>query len=545
MYISNKFMIEGVSLIKIPKPIKYSSSHRLREMVIVLRKHNILTSDMTPEKMRLILEDLGPTFVKLGQILSLKPGFLPADYTLELTKLQTQAKPLDFSIIKACLEKEYNKKIDDIFSDIDKNALGSASIAQVHKATLKSTGEKIVIKVQRPGIYEIMAKDIVLLKRAISILQVFRASPNVLDFNAILDEMWNITKQEMDFMMEAEHIDEFKRLNSEDTFVDCPAVKHNLTTARVLVMEYINGHRIDDIKQLKTQGYNVEELGIHLGKNYVKQIIEDGYFHADPHPGNIWIKNGKIIWLDLGMMGRLSTKERDALKKAVYALVQHDTYEMKNAILALGNIQGKLNHIQLYEDIDGLINRYGNANFQTLKLSELAHDIITVSRRHKININPGLSMFARGVVTIEAVLKICCPNVNFIDIFSSYMKADFKRNFSWKEELNKFKRDSYLMLQKSMHIPEQLSDILKMTMSGQTKVNLDLTGSEEPLRRLDKMINKLIIGIICSALLLGSSIICTTNMTPKIMEIPLLGVLGYLIAVFLSIRLMISIFKEK
>ena len=298
-------MIEGVNLIKFPKQTKYSSSHRLREMVLVLRKHNVLTSDMTPEKLRLILEDLGPTFVKLGQILSLKPGFLPADYAIELTKLQTQAKPLDFSIIKDCLEKEYNKKIEDVFLDIDDHALGSASIAQVHKATLK-TGEKIVIKVQRPGIYEVMAKDIVLLKRAVSI---------ILDFNAILDEMWNITKQEMDFMMEAEHIDEFKRLNSEDIFVDCPTVKHELTTARVLVMEYIDGHRIDEISKLKAQGYNVEELGIHLGKNYVKQIIEDGYFHADPHPGNIWIKNGKIIWLDLGMMGRLSSKERDALKK--------------------------------------------------------------------------------------------------------------------------------------------------------------------------------------------------------------------------------------
>ena len=256
-----------------------------------------------------------------------------------------------------------------------------------------------------------MAKDIVLLKRAVSILQVFKTSSSILDFNAILDEMWNITKQEMDFMMEAEHIDEFKRLNSEDIFVDCPTVKHELTTARVLVMEYIDGHRIDEISKLKAQGYNVEELGIHLGKNYVKQIIEDGYFHADPHPGNIWIKNGKIIWLDLGMMGRLSSKERDALKKAVYALVQHDTYEMKNAILTLGTVQGKLNHIQLYEDIDNLMNRYSNANFQTLKLSELAHDIITVARRHKLSINPGLSMFARGVVTIESVLKICCPNV--------------------------------------------------------------------------------------------------------------------------------------
>lgn len=131
-------MLEGVNLVKFPRQTKYSSSNRLREMVLVLRKHNILTSDMTPEKFRLILEDLGPTFVKLGQILSLKPGFLPANYTIELTKLQTQAKPLDFSIIKNCLEKEYNKKLEDIFFDIDDHALGSASIAQVTQSNFKN-----------------------------------------------------------------------------------------------------------------------------------------------------------------------------------------------------------------------------------------------------------------------------------------------------------------------------------------------------------------------------------------------------------------------
>ena len=172
------------------------------------------------------------------------------------------------------------------FEYIDPEALGSASIAQVHKATLKS-GEKVVLKVQRPGIYDIMAKDIVLLKRAVSILQLFKSSPGVLDFNAILDEMWSITKQEMDFMTEAEHIDEFRRLNSDEAFIDCPYVKHELTTARVLAMEYIDGIRIDEIDKLKSKGYNVEELGFRLGQNYVKQIIDDGYFHADPHPGNI------------------------------------------------------------------------------------------------------------------------------------------------------------------------------------------------------------------------------------------------------------------
>ena len=522
----------------------YSSTKRLREMVFVLRRHNILGTAMTPEKMRLILEDLGPTFVKLGQILSLRPGFLPTEYTLELTKLQTQAKPLDFAVIEKCLEDEYGRKLSDIFDYIDHNALGSASIAQVHRAVLKS-GERIVLKVQRPGIYEVMSKDIALLKRAVSILQMFSPSSDVLDFNAILSEMWNITKQEMDFMTEAEHLDEFRRLNSDDKHVSCPLVNRQLTTARVLAMEYIDGTRIDQKDKLIMEGYDIEKLGRMLAQNYVKQIIDDGYFHADPHPGNIWIRDGKIIWLDLGMMGRLSQQERDSLKKAVYALVQKDTYEMKTAVLTLGTPQRKIDHIKLYEDVDRLMGRYGSMDFATLKLSELAHDIIEVARSHKIAINTGMSMFARGVVTMESVLKLCCPQVSFIDVFAAYMRSDFKKNFSWRGELKKFQRDSYLMMQKSIHIPEQISDMLKMTMSGQTKVNLDLTGSEEPLRRLDKMINKLILGIICSAILMGSSIICTTNMTPKIMEIPFLGVVGYIVALFLSLRLMLSILKEK
>jgi ubiquinone biosynthesis protein len=517
--------------------------NRLKEMISVLRKREIVHG-MTPEKLRMILEDLGPTFVKLGQVMSMRPDFLPQEYCDEFTKLQTNVKPLPFEVIKDILEDEYNQKWTNLFLSIDEAVLGSASIAQVHRAVLKN-GERVVIKVQRPGIYEIMSKDIVLLKRAAALLKVLGNSHDIVDFDMILNEMWSIAKQEMDFLMEAEHIDEFRHLNQGVDYVDFPVVNHPLTTSHVLVMEFIDGIQIDKVDEINALGYDVRSIGKKLGENYVKQIIEDGYFHADPHPGNIWVRDGNIVWIDLGMVGRLSNHDRAALKQAVYSLVNQDTYEMKSAVLSLGIPKERINHTLLYEDIDALMMQYSGIDFDNLQLGLLARQIMRILRRHKISIVPGISMFARGVMTIEGVMRICCPDISFVEIFAEQMQAEFRKNFDWRTELNKAKREGYLLLRKSIHLPEQISDILKMTMSGQTKVNLDLTGSEEPLRRIDKMINKVTIGIISSALLLGSSIICTTAMMPQIMGIPLLGVFGYLAALVLCGRLLLSIMRHK
>jgi len=523
--------------------VDVGSGVRLKEMVGVLRRHEVVRG-ITPVKLRLILEDLGPTFMKLGQVLSMRPDFLPQEYCDELMKLQTEAKPLPFATIIKVLEQEYNMPWQKVFQSIDENALGSASIAQVHRAVLKN-GDHVVVKVQRPEIHEIMSKDIVLLKRAVGIIKVLSRSGDVVDFNMVLDEMWAIAKQEMDFIIEADHIEEFRHLNVGNDFVSCPQVYHHLTTGQVLVMEYIDGIPLEDIAGLRAKGYDVDILGRRLGENYVKQIIEDGYFHADPHPGNIRIRNGRIVWLDLGMMGRLSNRDRTALRKAVYALVAHDTFEMKTAVLALGVAKGRINHTALYQDIDALMSEYGSLDFRELKMGRLTQQIMNILRVHRIACPQGLSMFARGVLTVEGVMRLVCPKVSFVEIFAKSLSLDFRRNFNWKEEIDRAKHEGYLLLRKSLQLPEQISDIIKMTMSGQTKVNLDVTGSEEPLRRLDKMINKIIIAVLCAALLLGSSTICTTNMTPKIMEIPLLGCLGYMIAFILSLRLIWDINHHK
>ena len=519
------------------------SAVRLKEMVAVLRKYEVVRG-MTPEKLRHILEDLGPTFVKLGQVMSMRPDFLPQEYCDELMKLQNGAKPLPFSTIIEVIEQEYSRRWNKVFSSVDEEVLGSASIAQVHRAVL-TTGERVVVKVQRPGIYKVMARDMVLLKRASRLVSVVSHSQDVIDFDMVLEEMWGIAKQEMDFLIEADHIEEFRHLNQDEAFVTCPNVYRNLTTQHILVMEYVDGVRIDDFDGLRARGVDITLLGRRLGENYVKQIIEDGYFHADPHPGNIWVRGGRIVWLDLGMMGRLSNRDRTAIRKAVIALANHDTFEMKTAVLALGVPRGHINHTALYQDIDALMAQYSTLDFRDLRMGVLTRQIMNILRVHHIACPQGLSMFARGLLTIEGVMRLVCPKVSFVEIFAKSLQLNYKKNFDWREEISKAKRESYLLMRKSMALPEQISDILKMTMSGQTKVNLDLTGSEEPLRHVDKMVNRVIVAVLCAALLLGSSTICTTNMTPKIMEIPLLGFVGYLIAFVLSIRLIWDIHKGR
>ena len=519
------------------------SAVRLKEMVAVLRKYEVVRG-MTPEKLRHILEDLGPTFVKLGQVMSMRPDFLPQEYCDELMKLQNGAKPLPFSTIIEVIEQEYSRRWNKVFASIDEEVLGSASIAQVHRAVL-TTGERVVVKVQRPGIYKVMARDMVLLKRASRLVRAVSHSQDVIDFDMVLEEMWGIAKQEMDFLIEADHIEEFRHLNQDEAFVTCPNVYRNLPTQHILVMEYVDGVRIDDFDGLRARGVDITLLGRRLGENYVKQIIEDGYFHADPHPGNIWVRGGRIVWLDLGMMGRLSNRDRTAIRKAVIALANHDTFEMKTAVLALGVPRGHINHTALYQDIDALMAQYSTLDFRDLRMGVLTRQIMNILRVHHIACPQGLSMFARGLLTIEGVMRLVCPKVSFVEIFAKRLQLNYKKNFDWREEISKAKRESYLLMRKSMALPEQISDILKMTMSGQTKVNLDLTGSEEPLRHVDKMVNRVIVAVLCAALLLGSSTICTTNMTPKIMEIPLLGFVGYLIAFVLSIRLIWDIHKGR
>ena len=325
----NRFMSKGESK-------EYRT--RLKEITSVLHKYGI-TRGITPQKLRMILEDLGPTYIKIGQIMSLHSDILPKRYCDELMCLRSEVTPMEFPEVKEVIEQAYGCPWNEIFAFISDTPLGSASIAQVHRAELLS-GEQVVIKVQRTGIYEIMARDIGLLRKAVKLMPPISLK-GMADFDQVLDELWNVTREEMNFLTEASNMEEFARRNADVVYVRTPKLYQEYTTMHVLVMEYIEGPAIDDKEKLLAGGYDLEEIGIKLIDNYIKQVMEDGFFHADPHPGNVKIQDGKIVWIDMGMMGRLTERDKELIGKAIRGIAENDIGMIQEAVMALGEFKGE------------------------------------------------------------------------------------------------------------------------------------------------------------------------------------------------------------
>ena len=506
---------------------KVKQKSRLKEITGVLRKYKI-TRGVTPEKLRLIIEELGPTYIKLGQIMSLHSDILPKRYCDELMKLHSEVQPMPFEKVEEVIYESYGFSWREVFSHIEKEPLGSASIAQVHRATLL-TGEEVVIKVQRQGIAEVMARDIGLLHKAVKLLP-GDVIKGMVDLDLVLDELWRVTQEEMNFLIEASNIDEFTRNNKDVAFVTVPKFYKEYTTTHVLVMEYIDGYAINDRVNLEKDGYDLNEIGTKLIDNYIKQVMEDGFFHADPHPGNVRISDGKIVWIDMGMMGRLTEDDKHEIGKAVKGVAVKDIGLIQEAVLALGEFSGKPDQSCLYEDIGMLISKYGTKDMGDIDIAETIQDLMEVMKENKITMPHGLTMLARGLTHMEGVLAEICPGINMVQIAASRVKESYIENFDLKAELKKSGKHVYRSLYKAVDIPGLVTDVLEGHLKGQTRVNLDLHASDDLETLLRRVTRNIVMGLWVMALLISSSIICTTNMTPKIFGIPAIGVIGYIFA---------------
>lgn len=507
------------------EPGQYKS--RLREMTAVLHKYEI-TKGLTPEKLRMILEDLGPTFIKIGQIMSMHSDILPKRYCDELMKLRSDVKPMPFSEVSEVLEESYGCSWGAIFREINEKPLGSASIAQVHKAVLKD-GSPVVIKVQRKGIYGIMARDIALLRKAVRLLPPVSIK-GMVDLDMVLGELWDVTREEMNFLTEAANMEEFARKNEGIAYVGFPVLYQEYTTIHVLVMEYIDGFNIDDKETLLANGYDLKEVGSRLADHYMKQVMEDGFFHADPHPGNLRVRDGKIIWIDMGMMGRLTERDREYIALAVRGVAVNDVGLIQEAVMALGEFKKNPDPSRLYEDISSLLTKYGTVDMGQIDVAEVMMDLMEVMKENGIIMPHGLTMLARGLTHMEGVLADIAPEINMVEIAAGRIKENIIRNFDWKKELKSGGKTLYRAVQRALDIPVLVSDAVQGYLKGQTKVNLDLHASPELARLLRRMVQNIVMGLWVMALLISSSIICTTDMKPKIWGIPALGAFGYVIA---------------
>ena len=529
------------------KQQKEENSERFREIKNVLRKNEI-TRGVTPEKLRVILEELGPTYIKLGQIMSLHSDFLPKAYCDELLKLNSDVTPMPFNDVEDVINHSYGQDWRELFQFIEKAPLGSASIAQVHRARLKN-GEEVIIKVERKGIYDTMARDIGLLHRLVKLIPPVGDFKNLVDLDMVLDELWSVAQEEMDFLKEAANMDEFSRNNASVQYVTTPKLYHEYSTGHVLVMEYIDGYSLDNVESLQNAGYDMDEIGTKFVNNFIKQVMDDGFFHADPHPGNVKIRDGKIVWIDMGMMGRLSEKDRRTMIKGIRGIALHDISMVENSVLEIGEFRGKPDRERLYQDLKKFIADYGTTSMGSLDVAAAIAGLVEIMKQNRISLPHGVSMLCRGLTHIQGVLAVISPDINMMQIAVNRYTEDFLKNINWKSELQKQARTVYRSVNKGVEIPGLVTDILKEHLEGQSIVNIDLHSSEDLTNVISAAIRNIVVGLCVAALLIASSVICTTDMTPKILGIPALGFAGYafamVVSIFLTVRYLWSKRKKR
>ena len=526
---------------------------RSAEIMGVFAKHNFYANGFTPEELRTTLEDLGPTYVKIGQIMSSRVDMLPESYCQELGKLRQNVKELDPEIAKAVIEQETGKKIDEIFSEFRDKPLGSASIGQAHYGVLKD-GTKVVTKVQRPLIADMMRKDFVLLKKLSSALDLVSETDEdgetekMVDLYEVIDELEKVTEEELDFRIEAENTRFFKEncIDDEEK-ISCPAVIDELTTERIFTMTFVDGYSISKRERFIEDGYDVDEVGTIIVDNYLHQVLDVGTFHADPHQGNIMISNGKPVWIDFGMIGHVTENDINTIQKIVLSLIDMDLDDLVNGICALGASSPKTDRAKLIEDADLMMSKYMSVtNLDELDTSALLEEVMDIAAKHHISLPGKLTMLVRSIATIEGVLEEFCPQLNLFSLLTDRFMERAKKSFDLKAELTAGGKEALAMGKKAIKIPVLASDALNTFVKGRTKLTLEVTGYNDLLKKGAKTIKTLVLALFACVLFIGSCILCTADVEPKTANgMPLIAGLGLVVSVGLAIYVVKKLSKKK
>lgn len=535
----------------IEKEMKKTSGggKRAAEIFGVFAKHNFYVNGFTPEELKTTLEDLGPTYVKIGQILSTRSDIFPESYCKKLSMLRSDVKPLDASEVKAVIEEQTGKKIDEIYKSFRDEPLGSASIAQAHFGILKD-GRKVVTKVQRPGIAEMMRSDFVILKRLSSV--VTAASENggeeyAVDLKSVIEELEKVTDAELDFRVEAENTRKFKENCIEDPdVISCPDIIDALSSEKILTMTFVDGYSIAESGRVEKDGYDRVQIGKIIVDNYLHQVLDVGMFHADPHPGNIMISKGVPYWIDFGMIGYVSDQNIAVIQDIVFAMLQKDVEALTNAVLSMGKTTGKINKAKLMDDIENLIGRYMSAkDLSGIDVGSLMIDIKDMLTEYSIKVPKEYTMLIRSIVTIEGVLNDFCPELNIFEFLTKKMFQRAKENFNIREKLSSLLESLAVTGMNTAKLPRLTFDVLRNLAKGRTKINFEITGYEEPLKQIGEMIKNVLLAVFSSVLFCGSCTLCTTDIQPQTNGIPLIAIIGFVLSVALATYTVIKVAKKK
>jgi ubiquinone biosynthesis protein len=497
-----------------------------------------------PARLRLAFEELGPTFIKLGQLLSLRPDLLPPEYAAELAKLQDEAMPLPFAQIKGKVEAQLGRALGELFQEFGEEPLAAASLAQVHRALLRD-GTEVVVKVQRPGIWETIRADLIILEDLAHFLVRHLPESEPFDPPGVVREFAKTLRRELDFVREGRNMELFRRNFQGDPTVYIPKVFWEYTTSEVLTMERIVGVKVTDLQGLERAGLDRHQVALNGANAILKQIFEHGLFHADPHPGNILVLEGNVIApLDFGMVGRLDLELRERVGQLILAIARGDLAGLVRTLRELGSLDEQVDLLALRADLADLLDRYSKTPLYRLELGRLLDEMMALVREHRLRLPPNLVMMGKALVIAEGVGRALDPELELLALAQPYLERLALRRGPLQKALQGWAGAWAESRELFQELPEGLRSIMSRLRQGRLKVQFELLGLERLMQELDRASNRLAFALIIAALIIGSSLVMQLQAGPRLWGLSLFGCLGFGFAAFLGFWLVVAILRS-
>ena len=505
-----------------------------------LHRERQLETLSVPQRLRLALEELGPTFVKLGQMLSTRPDIVPHNFIVELEKLQNRVAPIPTEIARRVIESELKKPISEIFSSFDDQPLAAASLAQVHRAS--RNGSDLVVKVQRPNITQVIEVDLEIMHNLAALMERYLHGTYVINPVGLVREFAENIKRELDFRIEAVNMRRFAQDFAGTAWVHVPAVYSDPGyTQRVLIMEYVEGIFISDLDRLRREGYDLKRIARHGADIGFRSTLEHGFFHADPHPGNLIIQPGNVICLlDYGMMGTLSNRFRERLGRMIYYIINNDEKRTARALLGLMESSQVIDAETLEVQVSNIIQEYAHLALREIQLGNMLFKLLRLLSEHHVRFPTHLIWLSKAITTVEDVAHKLDPDFDMLEYAKPYARRFIIRNLNPANQT----REAFLTALDSFDLlrdlPYDAGVILDQLKKGRVKIEFEHIGLEPIRKTITRVTNRLGGTIVLAAVLVASSLIVVADLPPKVGEVPIIGIAGFGISLILAVALLIA-----
>lgn len=511
---------------------------------------------ISPHRLRLVLQELGPSFIKLGQLLSTRFDLLPPEYIEELRGLQDQVPPAPFGEIKEVVERELRRPIDEVFPSFGPESFAAASVAQVYHASLPS-GEKVVVKVIRPGIDKQIREDIRLMYYLAEKIEKSFEVGRVVGAVNLVREFERIIFKELDMLIEAGSIEKFTHNFRDTADLAIPKIYWDYTTRSILVMERIDGIKMDHVDELKAHGIDPKEIARIGLRSFSRQLMEFGFFHADPHPGNTIVRyDGRVSLVDFGITGYLGEEEMLQIARIFLGYAEHDYDMVMEALEEVGLLDETTMDLGSFQaDLKDVSETFYGRPLQAISVKDVHDQIIRLLLKYRIQLPRNLLLLLKTLVQTEALGKILGSDVSLLEFTRPYAKKLLERRYEASRLLKKLGKDSRDVGRYLRDTPKFLHDLLSQVVRGKQRVEIWHDGFPDLERRFEKSLNRLTMGIIISASILAAALVLNSGQKVLSLQIPLFGeqpvsltaifgLLGYLIATVLGLWLIISIYRS-